>query len=299
MKQLLKVLTVCLMPLSIFAWVPSAANGEVQEPKDLQSKVLKILQQKAEQKKVLEQLSKTAVQKKASVTKSEAKEEEEENYHAEGYVPSERVKSAMAADQSVVDKLFQQAQAYRQQGKGKQSQEHLSQIIDLDPSYSRARLLLARDLIVEERYVDVESLLLPLLHKSNTDWRPWFLAGTAQLMLDNLELATYSLDKALSEEGRYQAPVWIQRAIVEQQLNRPQAALRLLSTAAELDPEDPQIYINMAYAYEDIGDSDKAKAYYQRFLESPLGTARNNALRQHVAKHLAKGRQMSALRLQP
>lgn len=297
MKLILEGIKAGVVMIVVFTSLPVLAESDVEKPNETQIKLLEALVQKSKQNKLIEQLSDNNFKKKELSQKNEALKEKQ-IYIAEGYVPNEIKDVSSVHAQTTVDHLFRQSGELRKAGKEEQSMELLYDVLSLDPSQHRARLILARELVVREQFAKVESLLLPLLHKTNTDWQPWFLAGTAQLMSGDLDLAAYSLDKALSEAGRYQAAVWVQRAIVEQQQNRPENALQLLSVAAELDPDDPQVYINMAYAYEDTGEGDNANAYYQRFLESPLGTVKNNALRQKVAQHLAEGRKIDSVTLQ-
>lgn len=294
MKVLLKS---CLVIFTVFTGSAVIANNDAQIAGEPQDKLLEILKQRAEENKAIENLSSNNFKKKESTEKSK-KSEKKVVYIAEGYVPTEITDISKDHAQTRVDHLLYQSVELRKAGREEESIELLRRVISLDPSRHRARLILARELVAREEFAEVGGVLLPLLHKSNTDWRPWFLAGTAQLMTGDLDLAAYSLDKALSETGRSQAAVWVHRAIVEQQQNRPENALQLLNVAAELDPDDPQIYINMAYAYEDSGEGDNANAYYQRFLESPLGTEHNNALRQKVVKHLAESRQLDAMAVQ-
>lgn len=294
MKVLLKS---CLVMITVFTGSAVFANSDAQIAGEPQDKLLEILKQRAEENKAIEKLSSNNFKKKESTEKSK-KSEKKVVYIAEGYVPTEITDISKDHAQTRVDHLFYQSVELRKAGREEESIELLRRVISLDPSRHRARLILARELVAREEFAEVGGVLLPLLHKSNTDWRPWFLAGTAQLMTGDLDLAAYSLDKALSETGRSQAAVWVHRAIVEQQQNRPENALQLLNVAAELDPDDPQIYINMAYAYEDSGEGDNANVYYQRFLESPLGTEKNNALRQKVVKHLAESRQLDAMVVQ-
>lgn len=296
MTLLLKVIKALLVTVFVFTSVPLFAEGELPSPSELQAKLLEILEQKSKEQKVIKQLSSGNFKKKKPLEKKPL--EKKEIYIAEGYVPAEVEDVSKTYAQTTVDSLFTQSIELRKTGRNDRSIELLYKVLSLDPSHHRARLILARELVVSEQYTQVESLLLPLLHKSNNDWRPWFLVGTAQLMSEELDLAAYSLDKALSEAGRYEAAVWVQRAVVEQQRNNPQNALQLLGVAADLDPDDPQIYINLAYAYEDSGDGESALAYYQRFLESPLGTEKNNALRKKVVQHLAQRRSHDSMNLQ-
>lgn len=297
MKFLLEGRKACLVIVAVCTSLPVFAASDTHAPNELEAKVLEVLVQKSKENKLIEQLSGNNFKKKESTEKSEALEKRE-IYIAEGYVPTELKDVSSVRVQSEVDQLYRQSVELRKAGHEEQSIELLYDVLRIDASQQRARLILARELVVREQFSKVENLLLPLLHKSNTDWQPWFLAGTAQLMSGDLDLAAYSLDKALSEAGRFQAAVWVQRAIVEQQQNRSENALQLLRVAAELAPDDPQVYINMAYAYEDSGEADNANAYYQRFLESPLGTVKNNALRQKVAKHLATNRKIDSVTLQ-
>ena len=288
MNLLPKTVIICLS-LVVISSTSLFAQDEKQSTGDIIEQALRVA-------KALEAIDRKPEAAISSIEKSEQQnKEKKEIYIAEGYVPHEPQDESQNLARNTVDELFNQAIELRDNGHNEKSIELLRGVIKLEPSFQRARLILARELVISEQYDSVERLLLPLLHKSNDDWAPWFLVGTAQLMLGELDLAAYSLDKSLSETGRYQAAVWVQRAVVEQQRNKPQNALQLLRVAAEIAPDDPQIDINLAYSYEALGEDESSAHHYQRFLESPLGTEKNNILRLRVVKHLAKRSQADAV----
>ena len=136
------------------------------------------------------------------------------------------------------------------------------------------------------RYRSARQVLAPLLKPDALDWKPWFWSGTAELMTGRLEQAAEELDQALARDGRVVA-VWVQRALVAQQLGRYAVALQLLRVAERLDPEAPQVLLNIGYTFDAIGERKEATRYYQRYLVRTSGVAGSWRARKAVLARLA------------
>jgi tetratricopeptide (TPR) repeat protein len=272
--------------IGVFIAPTISFSDEIVSPEnnDIQTKVMAqaLKLQESSQKSVKTNTSTELEKSKNSVVKVKRKP-----YLMEGYVPSTYKKTPADKLGPKVEKLFRTSLHLQEAGKDKQAIVALQKLLKLDQAHKSARLILGRLVVINGQYATVESLLTPLLHKKNKDWQPWFWVGTAQLMSGELDLAAYSLDLALQNDGRFQSAVWVQRAVVEQEKNQSANALRYLHVASDLDADNEQVYINLAYAYEASGYSERANEYYQRFLEKPMGTVRNSDLRRTVIKHLA------------
>ena len=104
-------------------------------------------------------------------------------------------------------------------------------------------------------------------------------------MLGEVERAREDLDEALVREGR--APeIWIQLAVVEQEVGNHAAALQYLSVAEDLAPEHPQIHLNRAYSLERLDRFGPALLAYRSYLQ---GEAAGDAarLRPRVLRRVA------------
>ena len=123
----------------------------------------------------------------------------------------------------------------------------------------------ARSLIQQQRYKEV----IMLLEKSrNLDkhWENNYWLGTAYLLTEQLEKASHALDQALKIKGNI-AEIWIQRAIVEQEKGNIKTALQLFNVAQKINPKSAAIFLNSGYAYEQLHETDAARAAYAQFLK--------------------------------
>ncbi|MEM9622483.1 MAG: tetratricopeptide repeat protein [Pseudomonadota bacterium] len=162
------------------------------------------------------------------------------------------------------------------------------------PQHRDGRLLLARLQMLghqAESVVDVVSpLLTPIYRQNHPDWQPWFWAGTAHLATGNVLLARDHLEVALSKQGR-KVEIWVQLAVVQQELDNHAAALQYLDVAGQLDPNFADVYLNRAYSYEHLGQYPDALKAYQRFLVA--GTYSSSNLKPAVMRRVALLTQMS------
>lgn len=113
------------------------------------------------------------------------------------------------------------------------------------------QLLLAESLVRLDRPGDAVGVLGPLVERASTGWREWFWMGTAQLLNGRLEAAGAALDQALLKE-RTRAEIWVQRAVVEQELGRWQNARQLIKAAAAADPTHPLVLHHNALMSESV-----------------------------------------------
>ena len=131
-------------------------------------------------------------------------------------------------------------------------------------------------------------LLMPL--SETAGWEPAFWLGTAHLALGEHDAAADYLDASLRSNAEL-AHIWVQRAIVEQERNRPSSALSLLAVARQLAPDFPDTYINAGYAYETLDQPESARRAYRQFLSLSALQAMPKGRREDVLARLTPGTQ--------
>lgn len=119
------------------------------------------------------------------------------------------------------------------------------------------------------------------------EWQPWFWLGTGQLLLGNINEASFCIDEALAKEGNNPA-IWIQKAIIEQEKNNYETAINLLQIADSLEPNNPEVLINYAYAVEKTGKIEKAIQAYNQFLKTSVSQKKWGRLRAQVMLRLSQ-----------
>lgn len=160
---------------------------------------------------------------------------------------------------------MQAARQLAEQGKRKESLQLLARLLRTRPRMKEARLLYARLWLEESRPQEALLALAPLLATRPRDWRPWFWQGAALLMLGRAREAAEALDEAVARNGKV-GRIWLARAVAALEQHEPQAALQMLAVAEALQPGLPETQLNMALAYEMLGDRREATAAYRSYL---------------------------------
>jgi len=163
----------------------------------------------------------------------------------------------------------------------------LAELYKLDANHADVRLAYGRLLTKTGHAAQAIRVLSPLTAQASQDWRPWFWAGTAQLLNQDLTNAALFLDEAIARQGD-EVAIWVQRAIVEQELNNPQAAIYMLQVADQIQGDNPAVMINFAYANEAIGEIEKAVIAYKQFLKLSTADPKYGKLRSVVIVRLSK-----------
>jgi len=147
----------------------------------------------------------------------------------------------------------------------------LAAFVQQTPNFREARLALGRLQILldqpNEALATFAPLLLPIARTSHPDWQPWFWAGTAYLVQGDIEQARKYLDVAVAKNSAV-VEVWIQLAVLEQEVDNHAGALQYVAIAEQLDPSVAAIHLNRAYSLEQLGRFEDALQAYQRFLIS-------------------------------
>ena len=165
----------------------------------------------------------------------------------------------------------------------------LKSYVESHPEHRAARLMLARIQVVDHDTIGALATLRPLLslhaRQSHPDWQPWFWAGTAYLQSGEVELARQNLDVALTKSSTV-AAIWVQLAVLEQELDNHAGALQYLEIAQRLEPRKAAIHLNRAYSLEWLGDFEQALGAYRQFLVSEMQGA-DASLRPEVLRRIA------------
>ncbi len=157
------------------------------------------------------------------------------------------------------------------------------------PQHREARVTLARLYILTDAtsaaVQTLAPLLTPLAKRQHPDWQPWFWAGTAYLAQGDHARARQMLDAAVAKDSA-SADVWIQLAVLEQELDNHSGALQYIAIAEQLDADAGAIHLNRGYSLERLGRLEDALSAYQRFLVSDMSHS-SLSLRPTVMRRIA------------
>lgn len=202
-----------------------------------------------------------------------------------GYVPEEAHFKLEARGPNPATEPYRNALRAESTGNWEQALEYAQAALSMDANHAAVRLALGRLLVKMRKYESATAELSALTRSAQGDWQSWFWLGTAQLMQQQLDAATASLDEALRRNGKV-AEVWIQRALIEQQRGDYLTALQLLGIANDLAPEHPGVLLNVAYCSEAIGNLTAAQTAYRKFLSRAGQGGIDTPTRVVVLRHL-------------
>lgn len=114
-------------------------------------------------------------------------------------------------------------------------------------------------------YAEAVELIKPLLQVYPQQVEPLLWMGKAELGLKHYEAAEHYLDRAL-EHGPDLTEIWLTRGVLSQEMSDHVAALKFFSKAAELAPEQANVYFNLGYSYQALKRMDEAQQTWQKFL---------------------------------
>ncbi len=143
----------------------------------------------------------------------------------------------------------------------------------------------ASRLVQGGRYEEAVTLLEPLFATPPKEWEAYLVMGTAHLGAGRLDLAENYFNRGIARDAR-QAKLWIQLALVAQQKKENLAALQRLNHARQLAPESPDVWLNIGYSNDVLGDRDGAVRAYRNFLAFSEGKADYLKMRMRVIERL-------------
>ncbi|KAK6035226.1 tetratricopeptide repeat protein [Cooperia oncophora] len=121
----------------------------------------------------------------------------------------------------------------------------MERAIQLDPYFAYAYTLLGHELIFQEEYDRAANAFRRALEISPKDYRAWHGLGLVHLRKEQMGLAQVNISKAVTINPTNRAML-CQLAQIEQALNRPERAMRLIDRALVLDPDDVACRYNRA-----------------------------------------------------
>ena len=161
--------------------------------------------------------------------------------------------------------LFIQAKDKLHDGNTQGAMVLLNQLVKRAPEHSEGRLLYGRLLVLAGEYKEGSMILQELLKSGSWNWHPWYWAATASLMLNEIDQADRLINRAISFQGD-KALLWLLKGVIEEEKANYSQALNLLNIAAKFATDMPQIYLNIAYCADKMGDKNRANQAYTRFL---------------------------------
>ncbi|VDM62991.1 unnamed protein product [Angiostrongylus costaricensis] len=129
--------------------------------------------------------------------------------------------------------------------------ECMERAIQLDPYFAYAYTLLGHELIFQEEYDRASIAFRRALEISPKDYRAWHGLGLVHLRKEQMGLAQVNISKAVTINPTNRA-ILCQLAQIEQALNRPERAMRLIERALALDSDDVACRYNRARLLFDI-----------------------------------------------
>ena len=147
------------------------------------------------------------------------------------------------------------------------------------------RLVKAQLLIEQQSHAEAKEVLEPLFVDPPSTWEPWFWMGTAQLGLGNLGKAEEAFMEGLVRNDTVPY-LWVQRAVIAQQRGHYGQAMDALRQAELLDPDLPEVQLNLAYNLEHQGNERLARRHYQQYLSLTEGNLTYHAVRRKVLERM-------------
>lgn len=170
----------------------------------------------------------------------------------------------------------------------KRARQLVAEFLKDHPTHREAAITLGRLHILNNQPQMALHVLDPLVSsvgaKNHSDWQAWFWAGTAYLAIGDTEAAREMLDVAVAKEGKA-VEVWVQLAVLEQELGNHATALQYIAIAEQNDANAAEVYLNRAYSLEHLGEFDAALRAYRQFMVSEM-SANVEALRPSVMRRM-------------
>uniref|UniRef100_A0A1I7WP52 Cell division cycle protein 27 homolog n=1 Tax=Heterorhabditis bacteriophora TaxID=37862 RepID=A0A1I7WP52_HETBA len=126
-----------------------------------------------------------------------------------------------------------------------QAVECMERAIQLDSHFAYAYTLLGHELIFQEELDKAAKSFRSALSISPNDYRAWHGLGLVHLRKEQMGLAQVNISKAVSINSTNRAML-CQLAQVEQALNRPEKAMKLIDKALTMNPNDVACRYNRA-----------------------------------------------------
>ncbi len=161
-----------------------------------------------------------------------------------------------------VNDLYEEARQLHLNGGSSEALDRCDRIIAADPTHAHARYLRG---VVQKNLGYVEAALDDmnvLLHSDENYLDAYYCRATLHNLIENWTSAVddFTAFLRLRQDASMDYDVYLLRGLAQRQLKRWDAAIADLTRAIELKPDDGSTYMRRYLVYQDMGESEKAKA---------------------------------------
>lgn len=175
----------------------------------------------------------------------------------------------MAAEQPTSNHLTL-SQTLIQQGKHKEAQSLLNELLNKNPVDPKALELLCLSCLKANEYNQAEEWLKKAITLQADNARLYYNLGFAQKALDKDQDAIASYQKAITLEPNYQ-DAYINLGNIFSTQNQTQQAIQAYSSALKINPNYLLVHYNLGYQYEKMGRVKDAIDAYLKVLQLEPG----------------------------
>lgn len=145
------------------------------------------------------------------------------------------------------------------------AQKHFKYIVDKDPKNTKALVALATTYSQQGDYEKAFQYTNEALKVDKHYRDAYVLKGTIYLSLNKRDLAKSSYQTAIEQDPDF-FEAYLRLGVIYQQEQNP-ICIQYYTTAVELRPNNIDAQYSLAYAYQELGDVEKAKELYRSMLK--------------------------------
>lgn len=169
-----------------------------------------------------------------------------------GYFTSQKA-DQLAIDPTAPDKAKAERQALLQT-----AEEYLKKSLQFDPNYGFAQQELSKNLLSQEKYDEAEVLIKGYLEDADKN-----------LGADDKQIAATAKNQKIQLLGI--------SSFIDAKADKMELAVGKIGKALELDPGNPQLYMQRGRYYVQMGNKDKAKADFETVVDIGQKTGNQQA----------------------
>jgi len=138
-------------------------------------------------------------------------------------------------------------------------------------------------------HAEAAEIARSLLSQYGSHAEPWFWVGKAELGLGNFDEAERHLTRATDIAPAF-SEAWVLRGIAAQERGDHSLALKFLTEAQAISPNQADIYFNVGYSQDALGRREEADAAWRRFLDLARDKPRFAKQRAFVEQRFVRAR---------
>jgi tetratricopeptide (TPR) repeat protein len=142
------------------------------------------------------------------------------------------------------------------------------QVLRRNPDHPDTLFHLASLHMEESSFGEAYPLLLKLAVQDPGNSLVWVNLAVSEIALGRPEKAVSCLDTAMALENPPLFSIFLHHGVAQSRLGKLEEAVNWYEKSEELDPEDASLVFNMAITYDRLGRYREALAYYEKFLAS-------------------------------